>query len=49
MTLLYILGFCYLDFQWRDRNSQTSLKISKFVFGRLTKGVWVWDDMEASK
>jgi len=30
-----------IDFQWRDRNLSAFMKISPFVFQRLTKLLWV--------
>ncbi len=31
------------------QKSQDSLKLSTFVFKKLTKVSWVWNDMRASK
>lgn len=39
---------CYLGVQWRNRNLSGVIK-NIFVFVRLAKSFWVWNNMSISK
>ncbi len=46
---LDFLLFDCMDFQWTDTNLPRFIKIFLFLFGRLTKVLWAWNNMRVNK